>query len=174
MHPWKHLRTIARHRCLVLRGCFAVGLYWQGLTHDLSKFSSTEFWAGAKYFQGNRSPNAAQRDAEGCSEAWMHHKGRNRHHFEYWTDIQKGKEGYQPVPMPLRYAIESVMDHIAASVVYKGKDYFPGCELEYIARSNEVKHMHPDTYALITDLLTTLRDKGEQEMYKRCKELLNR
>ena len=37
MHPWKHLKTITRHKWLVMQGCFQVGLYWQGLTHDLSK-----------------------------------------------------------------------------------------------------------------------------------------
>ena len=72
MKPWQHLKTICHHRRLVRQGCFRVGLYWQGLTHDLSKFSPTEFWSGAKYFQGNRSPNSAQREAEGYSVAWMH------------------------------------------------------------------------------------------------------
>ena len=56
-----HLRTVQHHRFLVLRHCWRVGLYWQGLTHDLSKFSPVEFSAGAKYYQGNRSPNDAKR-----------------------------------------------------------------------------------------------------------------
>ena len=79
MKTWQHLKTITKHRWLVLKGCFRVGLYWQGLTHDLSKYSPTEFWIGAKYYQGTRSPNAAEREDKGYSEAWMHHKGRNRH-----------------------------------------------------------------------------------------------
>ena len=171
MHPFQHFRTITRHRHLVMRGCFAVGLYRQGLCHDLSKFSPTEFIAGAKYYQGNRSPNAAQRDAIGWSEACMHHKGRNRHHFEYWTDLKKG-EGYRPVPMPVKYAVESVMDHIAASKVYKGENYYPGCELDYMKRANEADLMHPDTLALITELLTVLKDQGEKALYRRCREVL--
>ena len=86
MDFWRHLKTVQRHRHLVRQYCFRLGLYWQGLTHDLSKFSPVEFWAGVKYFQGDRSPNDAQRRDKGYSASWMHHKGRNRHHFEYWTD----------------------------------------------------------------------------------------
>ena len=84
MQAWKHFKTITKHKLLVMEGCFKVGLYWQGITHDLSKYSPTEFLVGARYFQGTRSPNAAEREAKGYSEAWMHHKGRNRHHYEYW------------------------------------------------------------------------------------------
>ena len=83
MHFWKHLHTINHHRWLVCRYCFRLGLYWQGLTHDLSKYSPREFWVGVRYFQGDHSPNDAERKAKGYSSSWMHHKGRNRHHFEY-------------------------------------------------------------------------------------------
>ena len=81
LHPIKHFRTVSHHRWLVLKYCFRIGLYKQGLLHDLSKFSPTEFWAGAKYYQGNRSPNDAQRLKAGNSAAWLHHKGLNRHHL---------------------------------------------------------------------------------------------
>ena len=81
----EHLRTVQHHRFLVLRHCWRVGLYRQGLTHDLSKFSPVEFWTGARYYQGNRSPNEIERREKGYSAAWLHHKGRNRHHLEYKT-----------------------------------------------------------------------------------------
>ena len=80
MGVWQHFKTVHHHRALVREGCFRVGLYWQGLTHDLSKYSPTEFLRGAHYYQGTRSPNAAEREEKCYSEAWMHHKGRNRHH----------------------------------------------------------------------------------------------
>ena len=86
MHPIKHFKTITHHKILVAKYCFRIGLYRQGLTHDLSKYSPTEFWAGAKYYQGDRSPNEAERMDKGYSAAWLHHKGRNRHHLEYWVD----------------------------------------------------------------------------------------
>ena len=64
---WGHLKTITHHRHLVMRGCFRMGLIWQGLTHDLSKYSPTEFLAGVRYYQGDRSPNTAEREANGYS-----------------------------------------------------------------------------------------------------------
>ena len=85
-HPIKHFLTITKHRHVVIYHCFKAGILWQGLRHDLSKYSPTEFREGAKFFLGDRSPTEAERREYGYSKAWMHHKGRNRHHFEYWTD----------------------------------------------------------------------------------------
>lgn len=165
MKPWQHLKTICHHRRLVRQGCFRVGLYWQGLTHDLSKFSPTEFWSGAKYFQGNRSPNSAQREAEGYSVAWMHHKGRNRHHYEYWTDILPGTGKYGPVPMPRKYLAEMVMDRRAACMTYEGENYTPASPLAYFSRSKERHFMHPQTARELEFLLTMLKEKGEKETF---------
>lgn len=81
-NAWKHFKTITFHKYLVAKGCFRVGLYRQGLLHDLSKYSPTEFKVGVKYYQGTRSPNNAEREDIGFSTAWLHHKGRNRHHYE--------------------------------------------------------------------------------------------
>ena len=121
MDFWRHLKTVQRHRRLVRQHCFRLGLYWQGLTHDLSKFSPVEFWAGVKYFQGDRSPNDAQRRDKGYSASWMHHKGRNRHHFEYWTDYGVSGEGIIGVEMPKKYVAEMFCDRLAASKVYRGR-----------------------------------------------------
>ena len=117
-HPIKHLRTITRHHNLVMVHCFQCGLYWQGLTHDLSKLSPVEFWAGAKYWQGTRSPNNAQREDVGYSAAWLHHKGRNKHHLEYWIDYPTAAEGKDPMVgmrMPEKYVAEMICDRMAAS-----------------------------------------------------------
>ena len=35
-HPWLHFRTITRHKLLVMKYCFRIGLYKQGLLHDYS------------------------------------------------------------------------------------------------------------------------------------------
>jgi len=88
----RHFRTITEHKILVMESCFQVGLYWQGLLHDLSKYGLEEFWSGVYYYQGNRSPHAAAREIHGFSKAWLHHKGRNKHHFEYWIDYTNKKE----------------------------------------------------------------------------------
>lgn len=173
MNIWGHFRTITRHRHLVMKNCFKVGLYRQGLCHDLSKYMPTEFLAGARYYQGTRSPNAAQREAEGYSESWMHHKGRNRHHFEYWTDLNPVTRRYEAAPMPYRYVVESFMDRIAASKVYKGAAYEPGtCELAYLDYSAEAELMHPETLAALKKLLTMLRDRGEAETFAHIRATL--
>lgn len=165
MKPWQHFKTITKHRWLVMLGCFRVGLYRQGLTHDLSKYSPTEFWTGARYYQGNRSPNAAEREDKGYSEAWMHHKGRNRHHWEYWTDYSMAQMRYVPVPMPRRYMAEMICDRIAASKIYNGERYTDACPLAYLQRGKMHDHMHPDTQALLARFLTQLRDEGEDAMF---------
>ena len=120
MNAWRHFCTITHHRLLVCGGCFRVGLFWQGLTHDLSKYAPVEFRTGVKYYQGTRSPNSAERAEKGYSEAWMHHKGRNRHHFEYWTDLSPVTRNYDAVPMPRKYLAEMIMDRIAACKTYQG------------------------------------------------------
>ena len=170
MKAWKHFKTITHHRWLVRQGCFRIGLYWQGLTHDLSKYSWAEFAVGAKYYQGVRSPNAAERDEKGYSEAWMHHKGRNRHHYEYWTDLNKQTRQYESVPMPRKYLAEMVMDRRAACMVYQGKNYHPGSELEYLMKSIERERMHPKTRQELEYILTMLRDQGEKETFRYLKE----
>ena len=162
---FKHFCTITRHRWLVRQGCFQVGLIWQGLTHDLSKYSVTEFSVGAKYYQGTRSPNAKERDVKGYSEAWMHHKGRNRHHYEYWTDMHPETKRYESVPMPRKYLVEMVMDRRAACMVYEGEKYDSGSALRYFERSRERLLMHPQTQQELGYLLGMLQEKGEKETF---------
>lgn len=171
---WQHFKTITKHRHLVMKHCFQVGLYRRGLAHDLSKYSWTEFRAGIRYYQGTRSPNTAEREAMGYSLAWMHHKGRNKHHFEYWTDILPGTKTYGPVPMPTQYLVEMVMDRIAACKVYKGKDYHDGSALEYLEQSRDTGLMHPETRAKLCFLLTMLRDQGEKETFRFIRQVVLR
>ena len=113
---WGHLRTVQKHRRAVRKLLFKCGLYWQGLTHDLSKFSPTEFWLGVKYFTGTASPHVKERRETGYSEAWIHHHNRNKHHAEYWVDIVDGKSVH--IGMPYNYLIEMACDRIAASKTY--------------------------------------------------------
>ena len=166
MKIWQHFKTITQHKWLVLWGCFRVGLYWQGLTHDLSKYMPVEFRVGAKYYQGNRSPNAAEREDRGYSEAWMHHKGRNRHHYEYWTDISMETGQYVSVPMPRTYLVEMVMDRRAACMTYQGKAYRDDSALRYFERGRETPEMHPKTRRELEYILTMLAEKGEKETFR--------
>ena len=169
MSAWKHFKTITKHKLLVMQGCFKVGLIWQGITHDLSKYTPSEFFVGAKYYQGTRSPNAAEREDKGYSEAWMHHKGRNRHHYEYWQDVSLVSGVYEPVPMPRKYLVEMVMDRRAASMIYKGKNYTDASAYEYFIRSHEREWMHAKTRQELDYLLTMLRDHGEAATFRYLK-----
>lgn len=162
---WQHFCTITRHRWLVRQGCFKIGLYWQGLIHDLSKYAKEEFSVGAKYYQGTRSPNAAEREEKGYSNAWIHHKGRNPHHYEYWTDMSPVTKVYEPVPMPRKYLCEMVMDRRAACIVYEGKNYTDGSALAYFEKSRERVLMHEKTRQELAYLLTMLKENGEKETF---------
>ena len=172
MKAWQHFKTITRHRLIVMAGCFRVGLYWQGLTHDLSKYSPTEFCNGAKYYQGTRSPNAAEREDKGYSEAWIHHKGRNPHHYEYWTDMNMQTRVYTAVPMPRKYLAEQIMDRRAACIVYQGKNYTAASPLNYFAKSRERDLMHPQTRQELEYLLTMLKEQGEKETFRYIKKIV--
>ena len=160
-----HLHTVTHHKLLVLEGCWKVGLYRQGLLHDLSKFSPTEFLVGARYYQGNRSPNNAEREDIGYSTSWLHHKGRNRHHFEYWVDYNlrgaAGESPLIPVKMPGRYVVEMLMDRIAACKTYMGDSYTDESPLNYFGGGRARAFMHPETAALLEKLLRMLAEKGE-------------
>ena len=172
MKAWKHFKTITHHKLLVMQGCFRVGLYRQGLAHDLSKYSPAEFLVGAKYYQGVRSPNAAEREEKGYSEAWMHHKGRNKHHWEYWSDMSRETRRYEPVPMPRNYLVEMVMDRRAACLIYQGKDYTPASALNYYLKSAERHQMHPKTQQELEYVLTMLRDQGEEATFVYLRQIL--
>ena len=172
MKLWKHFKTITKHRLIVMAGCFRVGLIRQGLTHDLSKYSPVEFLNGARFYQGTRSPNTAEREQKGYSEAWMHHKGRNRHHFEYWTDMNLVTKNYEPLPMPRKYLVEMIMDRRAACMTYQGKAYKDDSSLIYLERGLEKDKMHPQTLRELRYLLTMLAEKGERETFSFLKEIL--
>ena len=130
-----HFDTITHHKLLVMKYCFACGLYRQGLAHDLSKYSPTEFIPGCIYYQGDHSPNEAERQAKGYTAAWLHHKGRNKHHLEYWIDYGGGKTGLVGMKIPLRYICEMVCDRVAASQIYLGDRYTDASAWEYYQRS---------------------------------------
>ncbi|MCR4705371.1 MAG: DUF5662 family protein [Lachnospiraceae bacterium] len=180
MHIWKHFLTITHHKLVVMQGCFKMGLYRQGLMHDLSKYTPTEFFVGAKYYQGDRSPNNAEREDKGFSEAWLHHKGRNKHHFEYWIDYSfKSPDGtgLLPAPMPDRYIAEMFADRLAACKIYNKGYYTSKDALIYYNRGvGKMQHfLHPYTREKLELFLNMLAEKGEDETFRYIKyEFLRR
>ena len=163
MHALGHFKTITHHKLLVMQYCFRVGLIRQGLMHDMSKYSWTEFRVGAKYYTGTRSPNAAEREELGYSTAWLHHKGRNKHHLEYWIDYGGRDMELMGHPMPTRYMVELCLDRIAACRVYHGKAYTDKDPLDYLEHSRDSRMMHPQTHAQVVEILTMLAERGEKE-----------
>lgn len=171
MDPIGHFRTITRHRHLVMRYCFRLGLYRQGLLHDLSKYSPAEFLPGCRYYLGYRSPNDAERREKGYSLAWLHHKGRNRHHPEYWTDFSLDPdEKIQAVEMPKKYVAEMFCDRVAACRIYHGGEYRDSDPYDYFVRSLPRILIHPATAELLRRMLTVLKDQGEEAAFRYIKE----
>ena len=170
---WLHFKTITKHKVIVMKYCFQVGLYKQGLLHDLSKYYPIEFKVGAKYYLGNESPNNAERREKGYSSSWLHHKGRNKHHYEYWIDysLEPGKilEGTK---MPLCYVVEMFLDRVAASKVYYGKDFNTRIPLEYYQHSCSHMIIHPKTQKLLEQLLMMFYKKGEKKTLYYIKHVL--
>ena len=167
-----HFSTITKHRHAVMLHCFRAGIPWRGLWHDMSKYAPIEFISGIKYYQGgNRSPNEAEREEYGYSKAWIHHKGRNRHHFEYWTDYNPKTKMMEPVPMPLVFVKEMFCDRVAASKIYQKSNYTDKHPLEYYFKGNAKKHMHPETAELLEKLLVMLAEEGEDAVFKYMRNL---
>lgn len=163
---WGHFRTITAHKLRVMKYCFKVGLYRQGLLHDMSKYGPREFWVGVKYFQGNRSPNEIERRETGVSTAWLHHKGRNKHHLEYWIDYAP-ELGHRMggMEMPANYVVEMFCDRVAASQIYRKEQYVDADPWLYYDRSRDHYLIHPNTAELLERLLLMLRDDGEEKTF---------
>ena len=167
-----HFKTITRHRHTVIAHSRLAGILFQGLRHDLSKYSPTEFIPGARFYCGDRSPNEEERALYGYSAAWLHHKGRNRHHFEYWSDYNVKTKEFGPVPMPPKYIAEMFCDRVAASKIYQGKKYTDKHPLEYFMRSKGRRPIDPNTSDIIEGLLRTLAEDGEDAAFVAVRRML--
>ena len=159
---WGHLNTVVSHKRLVFYHARKIGIPYRGFVHDMSKFLPCELFAGAKYYAaGKRSPNEIQRETFGYSSAWLHHKGVNKHHFEYWTDYSPTERRIMPVKMPYVYLLEMFCDRVAASKVYQGKNYTDSHPADYFLKGKEKRSIHPETSDALEELLMMLKEKGE-------------
>ena len=155
INGFKHFKLICNHKRWVMYYCNKCGITWRGIKHDLSKFTPTEFIESVKYFDGKRSPIDVCKEQNGVSQAWMHHKGRNTHHYEYWQD--NFDKGGHPVQMPFEDAVEMLCDYLGAGRAYSGKDFsYSG---EYVWWKNKISNgiaMHPQTQMFIDEMLKNL------------------
>ena len=165
---FKHLHTIDHHRYVVMHNCFKCGLYRQGLRHDLSKYSPREFWESVRYFQGDRSPYIYEKEHFGYANGWLHHKGRNKHHWEYWYDMLEGK--WSPIEMPFNYFVEMVCDRIGACRIYQKDAYTKESALKYYLSRKDRYYMHPKTAERLEAVLRDIADRGEDAVFADLKQ----
>jgi len=162
---FKHLHTVNKHRFEVFKLCLKVGIPFRGLVHDLSKYSYEEFSESVKYYtDGKYSPLAKCKKENGYSRAWLHHKGRNKHHYEYWYDIEAPEQ--TPI-IPFKYMLEMICDRIAASKIYRKKEYTTSHPLEYLLYNVDEIKLNPKLKGFLIDVFTELSKKGEKVLNKK-------
>lgn len=154
---FKHTKLVLKHKWVVFKLCCKVGIPWRGFIHDWSKFSPTEFFESVKYYVGNRSPILLCKEDKGYSEAWLHHKGRNKHHHEYWIDLTLPEK---TSIMPYKYAAEMICDKMAAGIVYQGKKWTKDWQINYYMRERNKCLIHPEIDKFMMATFTEVSRKG--------------
>lgn len=113
-----------------------------------------------KYYQGNRSPIQACKEENGYSEAWLHHKGRNKHHYEYWYDYAC----VNPTPViPYKYMVEMICDSLAAGIVYNGEKWQNDTQLKYWNRTKDRARINPKVEKMLDEVYKQVAEKGMKE-----------
>jgi len=168
-----HFNLVNKHRFKVFKLCCRAGIPFRGLVHDLSKYSPTEFFEGVKYYQGNYSPITNCKKDIGYSKAWLHHKGRNKHHYEYWYDYAAPVAS---APMPYKYTVEMICDTLAAGMTYQGKNWTKDYQLKYYLKDRENKHINPKIDAVLLEVYEMVSEKGINEVInkKTLKKIYNK
>ena len=156
-----HLKTVLKHKRCVAYYCFMCGLYKQGIMHDMSKFSPTEFIESVKYYQGTSSPIDACKKDIGYSLAWFHHRGRNKHHWEYWVD--DFQDGTIPKKMPFKYVLEMVCDYLGAGRAYMGDKFTIQSEYDWWQNKRKLAVLHKDVLKLVDILFDLMLANGIKE-----------
>ncbi len=154
---FRHLHTINYHRMKVFLLCCKAGIPWRGFVHDLSKYNPVEFFEGVKYFSGNRSPINNCKEVNGYSKAWLHHRGRNKHHYEYWYDYETILKA--PI-IPYKYFVEMVCDSMAAGIVYQGKKWTKDYQLKYFLKTKDIAKLNPKMEKLLIRIYTDISKEG--------------
>ena len=159
---FEHLKVISKHKYYVMRACFKTGFYKRGLLHDNSKFGIEEFVSSARYFQGHRSPIDAEKEDIGYSKAWQSHKGRNKHHWQYWVDWERGQ--LYAIEMPIEYVVEMVCDWVGAGKAYNKEKWTINEVRNWYEKEKDVMILHEKTRKFIEFSLFTII-RTEQDFY---------
>ena len=158
-----HFNLINKHRFKVFKLCCKAGIPFRGLVHDLSKYSPTEFFESVKYYNGTYSPISNCKKENGYSKAWLHHKGRNKHHHEYWYDYAAPEK--TPV-MPYKYTVEMICDTLAAGMTYQGKNWTKDYQLNYYLEDRKRKHINPKIDAILLEVYNMVAENGIDDVVK--------
>ena len=161
----KHIKLVLKHKWLVFKFSCKIGIPWRGFMHDWSKFSPTEFNESIKYYMGTHSPVTEARKQNGYSKAWVHHVGKNKHHYQYWIDWNSN--GPIPVIMPYKYVAEMICDKLAAGIVYEGKNWTQECEYNYYLKERETAIIHESVDKVLMEVFTQVKDNGIKKTLKR-------
>lgn len=162
---FKHFKLVCTHKYYVYQNCVKAGLVWRGIKHDMSKFSPTEFFESVKYFDGSRSPIDVCKEANGYSKAWMHHKGRNTHHYEYWQD--NFDNGGQSLEMPYEDALELICDYLGAGKAYMKDNFTYDSEYDWwLNKASKPLAMHPHTKNFIDTMLSVIKQEKSNDVLK--------
>lgn len=154
---FKHLKLVTKHKYWVFKLSIKVGIPFRGLAHDLSKFSLTEFGESVRYYSGKRSPISVCKENNGYSKAWIHHKGRNKHHLEYWVDLTAPNKA--PV-IPYKYLAEMVCDKLSASIVYGGKYWTNSSQHDYWQKEREREILNPKVQNFFDEVFLEVKENG--------------
>lgn len=167
---FNHLHRINKHRWIVFKLSIRAGIPFRGALHDLSKYSVIEFFEGVKYYNKEQSPIIKCKKENGYSEAWLHHKGRNKHHFEYWYDFACKNPA---IVMPYKYTVELICDTLAAGMVYRGKDWKEYMPLEYFNNRKDKEYINENIINVLQEVYTLVSIEGVQKTInkKKLKEI---
>ena len=154
---FKHLHRINKHKYIVFKLALKAGIPFRGVMHDMSKYSFIEFFEGVKYYNENGRPIFKCKKENGYSNAWLHHTGINKHHFEYWYDFATEDKS---ILMPYKYTIEMICDTLAASLVYKGKNWKSTDPLEYFNRREDKEYINKKIQLVLEEVYTLVASDG--------------
>lgn len=158
-----HFNLVNRHRFKVFKLCLKAGIPFRGLVHDLSKYTPIEFFESAKYYNGKNSPIHNCKKDIGYSNAWLHHKGRNKHHQEYWYDYAAPE--VTPI-IPYKYTVELICDNLAAGMTYQGKSWTKEHQLEYYLKVKNSKKINKKIDDVLMEVYEEIAKKGVNEVIK--------
>lgn len=155
----RQIKTVIIHKHYVFIGCCKLGIPWQGIIHDISKFTPIEL-STSKYWTGKASPIPEEKARKGYSLGWTHHKNHNKHHWEYWTDFRQRTPIC--VPMPPKYLLEAFADWYGASRGYNKGKFDINIFKSFVIREFETKKMFfPKTKEIVESVIYKVNSEEE-------------